>query len=1151
MGIRFILGRAGSGKTQACLQAIREALQREQSTRPLLFIVPEQATFQTEYAMVNMPGISGTLEARVLSFRRLAAAIFAETGGAAREMVSDLGKQIYIYRAMKQSAPDLKLMKVSTTGFSLAGEILKTIAEFQNYLIRPQDLKALDIKNSEDANTVDLQGKLADVELIFKQYNAMAENNYFDPDDLLTLAAAEAGGSSLVRDAVIWLDGFATFTPQELLFIETLCIHAKELNVALCLDPHTEDSSEKALFKTTQDTYQKLIQMAKLKNISIMDPLLLTSEPPPRFAKNPALAHIEKNFFCRQRNQKTIIPKGVQLVATADRQAEVEAVAREVIRLAREEQYRWREIGVVVRNLDPYYEYFRTVFHDYTIPVFIDSKRPVKHHPLVEAVRAALQVTVDDWHYESVFNYLKTDLAPIARNEADQLEEYVLAAGIQGSIWHDQESWSYRPRYLQADFRETKDPAAEYLQRLNKIRVKAVHNLTRLQQEMKMAHTIYERVLALYNFLVSENVPSRIKEWAQASLDLGDLEKEQENQQIWDNFVEMLDQVVALHGQEAVTLREFSHLIGNGLDNMRLSLIPPALDQVLVGTLDRSRNPNLKAVFILGLVDGEFPQKHTEDGIFTSSEKEILETAGLQLAPNTKTQTYEELYLNYIALTRANSYLWLSYPLADTEGSALVPSSIVTRLRQLFPDLTERMVPIEPQKSAGKNALDFVSQPQNTLTYLLSELRIAQDGDTIDDLWWAVYNWYCRSSKWGSTYQRILASLSYDNNVVPLSDELCNFFYGSELTSSVSRLEKYQACPFAYFAQYVLKLRPRELQRLEALDVGLLLHAALQQMEVALQEEKLDWGQLSWADCLRLAESVISQRAPKVQGGLMLSNARQRHFLRRLTQVLARTNWALAAQAARSAFRPEAWEASFGFSKAKPALEYNLGSRYKIRLRGRIDRVDLAETRGKEYLRVVDYKTGSPKLALEDIFYGINLQLMVYLQAYLNIVRRADDKKVEPAGAFYFRIHEPMIKTQKPCPEEELQQAVLKSFRMPGLLIADPELVFLMDKEIQRESPVVPAAFNNDGSLSSKDTLLEPKQYENLQRHVTTLVKNIALEILSGQIDISPYQKKGFVPCTYCDYKPFCALDPVLDQHRYRILKPLTVKGIHEKLDSF
>lgn len=1137
MALQLILGRAGTGKTHTCWEEIKQELAKEENPSPLILLVPEQATFQNERALASMMPGGGIIQVQVLSFQRLAYRVLQEVGGCARIHIDELGKKMILRGLLEQHKDKLKLFSRGVEQPGFVDSLSQILKELKNYCIEPGHLeKFLAGDSASDQNI--LHAKLHDLHLIYHALEEYLMSQYLDPDGYLLLLAEHLEESQMLAGAKIWLDGFSGFTPVEYRVLEKILQKAQQVKITLCLDPEQQGSLEETeLFYITRETRLKLEALAAQAGVELEPPLVLKDPCPPRFREAPPLAHLERYFFQRPAPAFLDEPAGLELVAAANRRAEVEAVARKILYLCREQGYRFRDVSVILRDLEPYEPLIRTVFADYHIPFFIDQKRSVMHHPLVELIRSALEVLKENWAYEPVFRYLKTDLVPISRKQVDLLENYVLAHGLRGTkLWTQEEPWTYRRQYALEDEEPEITPWEEQeLHLVNAARQLATQHLVTFKERLKKSKTVRQKAEALFSFLTDLEVPQKLEIWSNEAQARGRLEEAQEHAQVWNGLMALLDQMVEAMGEEELSLENFSQILDSGLESLRLGLIPPGLDQVLISNLERSRNPNVRGAFVLGLNDGVFPMRLKDEGLLSEKEREGLQQKGLELAPGSKRRLFDEQFLLYQALTRAGEYLWLSYPLADEEGKALMPSVAVGRVKELFPALEEKSCTLDPHPE-GADPLEYVSHTDRTLAYLAAQLREAKAGREISPLWWQVYNYYVQEPSLREKTQGVLAGLFHVNNEQPIQPAISKKLYGQPYRSSVSRLERFAACPFQHFLSYGLKLKEREIYKLEAPDLGQFFHAALKLFGERIQERGLDWGSLNAAECGQLTWEVVEELAPKLQNQILMSTARHRYLKGRLRRTLQRAALVLREHARRGSFRPVALELDFGPQGKLPPLEVDLGNGMVMELTGRIDRVDLARCGDKNYLRVIDYKSSTSDLALSDLFHGLKLQLLAYLDVVLTFCEHLAAQGALPAGILYFSVMDPLIKASGPKSLEDVEKEILKKLKMRGYVVADTQVVQEMDREISGSSHLIPAGITKKGTLHAKSSVFTYEQFDLLRHHLRATLKELGQGILNGTVNISPYQKKGFKPCQYCQYKAVCHFDPLLEENTYRIL---------------
>ncbi|MCL4442126.1 MAG: helicase-exonuclease AddAB subunit AddB [Firmicutes bacterium] len=1139
MNLRFILGRAGTGKTSYILNEVVTAANLSPQGPPIILLVPEQATFQMEYSLAAAIDSRGSIRAQVLSFRRLAHRVLLETGGGARIPIGELGKRMVLRQLLDYHNDSLRVFGRSTGRMGFTDYLVRGIGELKNYLVTPEELATASTMLS--GSGVLLQNKLADMAILYREMEKYLEPRYTDPDDYLKLLADKVADSPSFKDAVFWLDGFKGFTPQEILVIERIFQAAGQVNIALCLDPACLKTElyEDDLFYPTWDTHRAITQVAVKNRVNVCETVTISPEIPFRFTGCPDIAHLEKHFF----NYPAPLFKGTQqnirIVAGVNRRAEVEACAREIIGLSRDKSYRWRDIAVALRDIEPYHELLSTVFKDYDIPFFIDRKRTVMHHPLVEFIRSALEIVIKDWSYEPVFRCLKTDLVPVSRDSVFLMENYVLAHGIRGKKWYGGEDWQYRYRYTLGEDTEIDTGEQAALNEINEARKSATGELTDFFRSITTAGSVREMTAALFKLLDDLNTAAKVDQWRIEAEKALNLDKAREHAQIWVNVTELLDEVVEALGEKEISLDTYLGILDAGFESMTVGLIPPGLDQVVVGSLDRSRNPSIKALFLLGTSEGVLPARPSDDGVFNDGERERLQEVGVSLAPGSRRQAFEEQFLVYTALTRASEKLWVSYPKADVEGQAIAPSAVVTRIQELVPNVGEYCYQVEPLAGDETDDTEFLAHPGRALTYLTAKLREAKAGGTVKPIWWGVYNWFLDTG-YNEKTQPIVKSVFHVNSERPISGQVSHSLYGRPVKASVSRLEKFKACPFAHFSSYGLSLKERKMFRLEAPDMGEFFHTALKNFTDELQNKSLDWGEMLPEDCIKLNETIIAELAPQLQSEILLSTARYRYLTRKLKKTVDRATIVLAEHARRSKFRPVGTEMSFGPGGQLPPLTLELMGGESLQLRGRIDRLDMAHEDGV-YLRVIDYKSGDNSIKLEDIYYGLRLQLLTYLHVALTHYAVFQGVESRPGGILYFTVKEPLITGNGPMPKEEVDRAVLSQLKMRGFLLADPNVFKMMDSLVETGySELFPIGLKKDGSFYGGSPVIDGEQFQMLRSYLEKVLIESGQEILQGNVNIEPYRNNKMTACRYCSFKPVCKFDPLLEGNSYRILPPIS-----------
>ncbi|HHV28420.1 helicase-exonuclease AddAB subunit AddB [Acetivibrio mesophilus] len=1128
MSLRFIYGRAGSGKTRFCLDEIKSRITAK-ATHPLVLLVPEQFTFQAERDLISVLGTGGILKTEVLSFRRIAYRTFNEAGGITYPHIHSAGKCMILYRILDKMKDSFRVFSKAADRQGFVNTLSTLITEFKKYNVTLEDLENVSRELEED-NPV--REKLMELTQIFDLFEKTIAERYRDPDDDLTLASKKLDSTSLYDGAEIWIDGFTGFTPQEYEIIGQLMKKAQRVNVSFCTDCLDGDLSDTDIFLSIKTAYRKLVKISKENGIPVEPSVILINKPLFRFSKSPELSHLEQYLYAypyKTYNEKT---KDISLFSSVNIFSEIEACARDIISLCRDRGIRYREIAVVTGNLDGYEKLIEAIFAEHGIPCFVDRKVDIVNHPLVRLIMSMLDIFIENWSYEAVFRYLKTGLTGIDQGSIDRLENYVLACGIRGSRWTEEKEWKMVPELIPNE--KSREEARDLLQDINRIRAQVLAPLMEFRKKTRGRKKASDFCASLYDFLCTLGIPERIEDSIENFRKSGNLSLANEYSQVWNIVMEVFDHTVEVMGDETFGIERFANILEIGFGEYKIGLIPASLDQVLVGSIERSRSHEIKALYILGANDGVFPPAVIEEGILSDQDRAVLNNAGIELASDTRTQAFDGQHLVYRALTTAGNYLRISWSIADHEGRTLRPSLVISRIRKLFAAITETSNILSSNSVSQEMELLSCSTP--AFKSMVSALRQKADGKEIKPFWQEAYRWFAAQDEWKQKCQAVRLAFQYKNLARPISRDKIAALYGEPAVSSVSRLEKYTACPFAFYVQYGLGARERQVYSLRPPDVGTFMHAVIERFSRIVSKGDISWRNFDRQWCSEMVSEIVDEMLKKMQGSGVAASRRYTALTVRLKRVVTRAVWLIAEHIRRSSFDPVAYEVGFGENRKYPPIIIELDSGEKICLTGRIDRVDALKTEDGTYLRIVDYKSGSKDFRLSDVFYGLQIQLITYLDAIWENDDIDADRPTLPGGMLYFKIDDPIVKGNGRMTEEEIEKAIMKQLKMRGLLLADVKLIKQMDKSIEGTSVIIPATVNKDGELGKNSSAATIEQFKLLRKYVRKLLKDLCSEMMEGNVSINPYKKKGTTSCKYCSFLPVCQFDTTNKENSFKFL---------------
>lgn len=1119
MGIRFIYGRAGSGKSTYCLNSIKNRLNDNNGNR-LIYLVPEQYTFQRETMLLKDVGEEGLLRAQVLSFKTMAQRVFEECGGRVNDRMRDAGKSMLIHKILQESEENLQYFNRISKEQGFTDIISDTITEFKKYNVTPSVLREGITKIDDE----ELQSKLTDLANIFEKFDLSILENLVDTDDELTYLANKLNNCGLYDNAEIWIDEFTTFTPQQMEVIKVLAKKCKGVNIALCMDEVSSgDSSEVTdIFNSLKTTELRILNMMRDEHIGYEQPVNLNNNKNNRFKDNDELKHLEKYFFTYPFKSYKQDVNTIRLYKANNSYDEVENVAKEILRFVRDKGYRFRDISVVCRNIDDYEKIATVIFNEYDIPFFLDKKIDILSNPLIILILSSIEVMIRNWSYESVFKYLKSGLVNIDRHEIDILENYVLANGIKGFKRTNELS-------ISEEDNDEIDPI--------KVMIKVREPLLNLHSKIRGNKSVKAICTAIYEFLVELDCFNRIEEWISEFDENGMQGNVMEYQQVSEIVIDILDQAVDVIGEDLITINEFYKVLNAGFQNKEIGIIPIALDQVNIGDIARIKGRNVKVLFIVGVNDGILPAANKDEGILSDRDRDLLKENGIELSSSTRAKVFEEQYMVYTALTLASDYLMISYPMADFEGKSLRASIVIPRLKRIFPKLIEESDLFNLKERLDKYSK--VTAPIPTFNELILALRRNYENEDVEDYWKDVYCWYKDKEEFYNKSGNILEGLKYSNDGEVVAREKLKKLYSikdGRLLFSVSRLENYAECPFSYFIKYGLKARDRKVYEFSAPDLGSFMHEILDEFTNKVKRERISWSELNSERCRSIVSDLIEKKLIEDSNSILNSSKKYKYFTNRFKRVIAKSVSVLAEQMRKGQFEIFSNEFQFGNLRDGAPIKLELPSGEEVYLTGRIDRIDSLDLHGNTYIRVIDYKSGSKKFDLNELYYGLQIQLLVYLDAILKNSEYILHTQAMPGAILYFKIDDPIIKSKSELQDEEIRKQVLDKLKMNGLLLKDAELVKAMDNDMETYSLVIPATFKKDGDFSSNSSVITEEQFNILREYVNFKMIELCEDMLSGKIRIEPCKNQRTSYCDYCDYSAICQFDTSIKDNKYKLV---------------
>lgn len=1132
MSIRFIYGRAGIGKSTWCINSIAENIKKDDENK-LILIVPEQYTFNTENRILKSIGESALLRTQVLSFKKMAHEVFEECGGRVKEIIKESGRNMLIHKVLNEKIESLEYFRKISREQGFYEIVSDVISEFKKYNVEVDSLRNIE----ESIQESDLYNKIRELSIIYEAFNEEMNEGYIDGDDELTLLGKKLLENDIYTNSEVWIDEFSTFTPQQLEIIRLLARRCKRVNITLCMDNRDNSNGNQDItdvFNTIKNTENKILKIMKENNISYDKPINLNminvNEGYNRFKNSPELEHIEKYFFTYPFNSFNGKCENVKLYKANNIYDEIERVAKSITALIRSGKYRYKDISVVCRNIDDYEKITSVIFKDYEIPYFLDKKLELLNNPLIILITSAFEILFKDWSYESVFKYLKTGLTGIENSYIDILENFVLEYGVKGYKWTVKEIISESWFNNNEELSEEKIFISEIMDEVRRPLL-VFHN------KIRGKHKVSHICKAIYEFLIDIHAFERINEWIEKFDEIGLEDKVKEYSQVEESVIDILDQAVDVMGDKDLDSYDFFKILNSGFNNEEIGVIPVALDQVNIGDVARIKGRDVKALYIVGVNDGILPASKKEEGILSDNDRNILSDIGIELASNTRNKVFEEQFLLYTVLTISSDCLMISYPMADFEGKSLRPSIVISRIKKILPQLVEESDLYD--LSSYKDKLNKVISPIPTFNELILAMRKNCDEESVEEYWREVYKWYKDSPEYENKVKNIFKGLDYSNLKNHVNKNNLRELYANEdgkLMFSVSRLEKYAECPFSYFVQYGLKAKNRKIYEFTPPDLGSFVHDILDLFTNRVKKEGILWSELNNERCKEIVSNLIDIRLSEQTNSILNSSKRFKYLSQRFKRVISKSVTVMAEQIGKGEFEVFKTEFDFGNYKTGEAVMLNLQDDEKVYLQGRIDRIDTLDLDGQTYIRIIDYKTGAKKFDLNELYYGLQMQLLVYLDAIIKNSKYILEKQVIPGAVLYFKVDDPIIKSKKEMTTEEVETEVLEELKLKGLVLKDAKVVKAMDRDIEGYSLVIPAAFKKDGDFKSTSDVVTEEEFTLLREYVNRKMISLCEDMLCGDIKIEPTKQANRSYCEYCNFSSICQFDTSIKDNKYKIV---------------
>nr|WP_315020396.1 PD-(D/E)XK nuclease family protein [uncultured Aminipila sp.] len=1093
-----------------------------------LLLVPDQFTLQAERNAFKYLGVHGLMEIEVISPSRLGLRVLKEVGGEKVSRLDKYGRHMLLSKIIAEEKNHLEVFRGMESKTSFIELVNNLISEMKQYNTPPEALP--EILNKLDKDSI-LYRKLKDMQAIYEKYEAVISETYIDTEDYLEHCISKIKYSNMIKENEIWVYGFDYFTPKNLDLIRELIDNAINVNVVMT---YSEGSRDSEIFALTGSIVEKLQKLSE----GLSKPYCtkqINDENCIKRGISVELSAIESELFSIPVRKWEEGASAVTLVKAANPYAEAETAAAYITRLLREEGLRYKDIVVICNDLETRGSIINRVFKEYGLNPFMDKKRSILHNPVISLNIYLLQIALGRMNLETVMGFIKTGLVGLPQEAVEQLENYAYKYKIRGNMWKKEFT------------RGIKEYEPEELNEINQARDFVMQIISAFAEPFKKAETVGEKIAVLYYFLKDNlQLPQRIEEIMEEQNQKGYYEMAFEMAQIWKIAVEIYDQLVAIMGEEKLEVAELETIIRAGFESVEIGMLPATIDEIIVGTMQRTRTGQVKALIVIGANDGILPSTVSGDGILNDDEKTVLQNNHVEICKLDELRATEEKIAMYRTMSKPEQYLFMSYSVSDNDGKELKPSTIFNKIAGIYPKAEIRKDIISEE-----NPVKLLESKNNGIKHLTEALRKNLDGQPLNECFKAALNWYRINEH--KPLSQVEEGLFFKIKEKDLSIKEAEMLYKREenidLSISPSRLEKFGRCPFAHFINYGLKPEEKRIFEIAGREIGDIYHLCLMKLSeqltekgVPITDQKSRWMNITPQECAKFVSEFMDTEGTQYREGILSGGNEESYKAGRLKRVCTDAALILVEHVQQGKIQDVFFEAEFGKASRKhfPPIEVDT-SQGKVLVEGKIDRVDLLPG---DYVKIIDYKSGSEKFDIDEAKGGWRLQLMLYLKAALGNDGKMSRNAVEtrPAGIFYFKLDEPVFNASDWANEQiedKIKAEFRKSFKLDGILVNEADVIQSIAGDFAGTSDIVPIRRNKEGLIvgTGKDKLLTSEEFAELQNAVDNKISELCEQLAQGNVEVAPRKSGNETACKYCMYQSVCKFDLAFEGCTYKIVK--------------
>ena len=1084
--LQLILGRSGSGKTEYVFSQIKKLV--ENGEQNILLLTPEQYSFISERRLLKDLGESRVNSVENGSFSRLSNEISRRYGSAPLPILTKGAKAVVFKKACENIKDELKLFGKNIDNVAFINSAINIYDEMKSCRVGAQDIMQASVNTEKET----LSQKLHDISLIMSAYDLYIDGKFLDGASELTRLYTKLVDLDYFVGRTVFIDGFNGFVAQEYKILEVILSQAKAVYVTFCTDSHINNDKFN-LFSYVNNNINYLREAAENAGTSMLEPIYLKENH--RF-NNDELILSEKFVFSNVKNTSGDIPQNIELYGAKSVTDECDFVSDRISKLLRS-GVKASDIAVICRDLDKYQKELQFSFSKYNIPYFNDERQNISSEPLIMFVNFLMRCSIFSLSSNDIFSMLKTGLTALEDEAVNELENYAFIWNIKGSKW--KKEFTNSPKGFSE---EMSDNDLKKLEAINKSREYVVDRLQKFNSACKKKNSA-DICRAIYFTLIDFSVDDNLRGLAQSLNDNGKSVLAFEQGRVWDLLMDILDKLATISDDENITVKEFYKLFNLMIMNEDLGNIPSGLDNVQIGSADRIRCNNPYAVFVVGANEGEFPQSVSSSGLLSESDRNILIENKFKLYAYGETLNAQEKYFAYMALSAPSDRLFVSFRNGSADG---FESIIVSELKNIFPNLEVHSAEAEYSVSAAEtdaNTFEILASNFDDNTEFIATLK----------------EYFADKPEFESRLSAV-ERLSKNEDIIIKNPDLARKLFKNDMYLSVSKIEDYYKCAFKYYCKFGLNARPRIKAEMNPMETGSVIHYVL---ECIVR----DYGSkgLIELDSRQIPTEVkkyLKQYLESKMGDYSEFTVRFKYRFMYLSKLISCVVLRLREEFENCDFEPKAFELSIGNGENGESVKsqvINLPDGGTIQIRGSIDRVDTYTENGEQYVRVVDYKSGTKKFKLSDILYGLNLQMFVYL---FTLCKSDNELAGKEAGVLYLHSSRRIYDVSRNAIDSGVFKNDNDTYKMVGVVLNDEENPIAEHMEHDLKGRFIDAkAYAKDGVSGS---IVSLEDMGRISRKIDSLIEQMGVELHMGKIMQNPVNSTNHNnTCEFCDYSSVCA----------------------------